>query len=97
MDELKELRNNIDQVDETIRKAFIERMRLVERIAIIKMNQDVPVYDASRELAVIKANLDQVQDDEMKHYYEQVLDKIMQVSKEYQKALILRSTYDQVD
>lgn len=97
MDELKELRNYIDQVDETIRKAFIERMRLVERIAIIKMNQDVPVYDASRELAVIKANLDQVQDDEMKHYYEQVLDKIMQVSKEYQKALILRSTYDQVD
>lgn len=97
MDELKELRNNIDLIDETIRKAFIERMRLVERIAIIKMNQDVPVYDASRELAVIKANLDQVQDDEMKHYYEQVLDKIMQVSKEYQKALILRSTYDQVD
>ncbi len=97
MDELKELRNEIDHIDETIRKAFLERMRLVERIATVKMNQDVPVYDASREQAIMHTNLEFVQDEEMKHYYEQVLEKIMQVSKEYQKALILRSTYDQVD
>ena len=97
MDELTSLRKQIDDTDQLIREAFLKRMQLVEQIALFKMSQDMQVYDASREQQVIERNLSKIEIDEFKEYYQQVLHAIMSVSKEYQKSIILRSTYEQVD
>ncbi|MDD3478483.1 MAG: chorismate mutase [Candidatus Izemoplasmatales bacterium] len=90
--DLKDYRNQIDTIDATIRQLFEERMLIVAKIADLKMREEKPVYDHQREDEVIRKNLDSVEHEEYRQYYEDVLRTIMRVSKEMQKELILRNT-----
>jgi len=92
MEELKQYREAIDVIDLEIRNLFIKRMQTVEKIANLKMENDMTVYDHSREDEIIKKNIEPLAESEYLEYYREVLDAILKVSKEYQKALILRST-----
>ncbi|MBN2504273.1 MAG: chorismate mutase [Bacilli bacterium] len=92
MEELAKYRENIDEIDKKIRELFLDRMRIVGMIADLKMTNDMTVYDHNRETEVLKKNLDFDDPAEMKQYYQEVLEAILKVSKDYQKALILRST-----
>lgn len=92
MDELKENRQKIDRIDEQIRDLFIERMKIVESIASMKLANDLSVYDHSREEEIIAKNLEKVNDSEFKEYYQELLTTILKVSKDFQKLLIFRST-----
>ncbi|MDP2425735.1 MAG: chorismate mutase [Candidatus Izemoplasmatales bacterium] len=97
MSDLLSYRNQIDEIDTQIRQLFIKRMNLVKEIAEYKMAHDIAVYDSSRELEVIAKNIESLEDKSYQPYYQSVIEEMMKVSKEYQKALILRSTYEQVD
>jgi monofunctional chorismate mutase len=97
MSDLLSYRNQIDEIDTQIRQLFIKRMQLVKEIAEYKMAHDIAVYDSTRELEVIARNIESLEEKTYQPYYQSVIEEIMKVSKEYQKALILRSTYEQVD
>jgi len=92
MSELSAYREEIDTIDEQIRKLFLRRMEIVGEVASIKMMNDMTVYDHKREEEVINNNSGKIENDLFKEYYLQVLDSILKVSKEYQKYLIFRST-----
>lgn len=92
MEELKNLRESIDSIDRQIQELFMERMVVVEKIANFKMENDMTVYDHTREDEIVRKNLDKLENSEYKDYYKEVLETILKVSKEYQKALIFRST-----
>lgn len=92
MADLKELRTEIDKIDEKIRILFLKRMELVNDIAEYKMGLDMTVYDSTREAQVIEKNVSKIDHPLYKEYYHEVLNTIMKVSKDYQKYLILRST-----
>ena len=97
MSDLLSYRNQIDEIDTQIRQLFIKRMNLVKEIAEYKMAHDIAVYDSTRELEVIAKNIESLEEKTYQPYYQSVIEEMMKVSKEYQKALILRSTYEQVD
>ena len=97
MSDLLSYRNQIDEIDTQIRQLFIKRMNLVKEIAEYKMAHDIAVYDSTRELEVIAKNVESLEEKSYQPYYQSVIEEMMKVSKEYQKALILRSTYEQVD
>ncbi len=92
MEELKNYRESIDLIDKQIRELFLERMITVEKIANLKMEKDMTVYDHTRENEIIEKNLLGLENSEFKDYYGEVLHTILKVSKEYQKAIIIRST-----
>lgn len=92
MEELKKYRESIDLIDMQIRELFLERMITVEKIAYLKMENDMTVYDHTREDEIIHKNLDSMESLEYKDYYREVLETILKVSREYQKAIIFRST-----
>ncbi len=91
MEELDRYRQEIDEIDNNIRELFLKRMKIVGQISELKMKSDMTVYDHDRELEVMEKNLDFDNQEEMKEYYREVLEIILKVSKDYQKALILRS------
>ncbi len=92
MEELKKYRESIDLIDRQIRELFLERMITVEKIANLKMEKDMTVYDHTREDEIINNNLASLENSEFKEYYLEVLQTLMKVSKEYQKAIIIRNT-----
>ncbi|HOP57680.1 MAG TPA: chorismate mutase [Bacillota bacterium] len=91
METLKGYRDRIDDIDAKIRELFLERMTIVDQIAKAKMEKDMQIYDSSREDQVKKKNLNAVKQEEYKEYYSEVLETILKVSKDFQRALIFRS------
>ncbi|MBQ3404130.1 MAG: chorismate mutase, partial [Oscillospiraceae bacterium] len=49
MEDLKKLREEIDQVDNALTDLIVRRMDISERIAQFKKEQNLPVYDPQRE------------------------------------------------
>ncbi|NLZ61927.1 MAG: chorismate mutase [Acholeplasmataceae bacterium] len=92
MEELISYREEIDVIDKQILALFSRRMAVVGKIAGYKMKKDMIVYDQTREDEVVNKNMDNCKDEELKPYYQEVLETILRVSKEYQKQIILRNT-----
>jgi len=90
METLQTYRDQIDQIDQEMRKLFIQRMETVALIADWKSSHDIPVFDSSREEIIIKRNVDGFERPEYKEFYQEVLLSILKVSKDYQKVLVLR-------
>jgi chorismate mutase/prephenate dehydratase len=83
---LEELRGQIDVIDETILKAFQERMDVVAQVANAKKEGDLPVLDVARErqkLADITAKLPP----EMEQYGYSLWSMLFEISRSYQSAL----------
>lgn len=97
MTDLTELRHQIDQIDEQMRSLYVERLDLVKRIAAYKIEHDMSVYDQSREAQVIAKNIEGIEDEAIRAMYQEVLETIMKTSKDLQKAIVLRSTYETMD
>ncbi|MFH0993587.1 MAG: chorismate mutase [bacterium] len=91
MEQLTVLRQKIDEIDQEIQRLFISRMETVRAIAEFKIANDLSVYDRNRETAVIDANVSRIAASEYADYYRTVLECVMQVSKEYQKAIVRSS------
>lgn len=85
----------IDRLDEKIRDSFVERMETIKAIAEKKIESDQVVYDAERENGIYDRLMNQFDDDEFVKYYQKFLRCVLDVSKEYQKDLVMRSTYEE--
>ena len=88
MENLDEVRREIDAVDEEIAKLFCRRMRAVERVAAYKRERGLPILDEAREEAVLRRNCDRVEDDELRGYYFNFQRDVMRISRAYQQKLL---------
>ena len=88
MENLNEVRREIDAVDEEIAKLFCRRMRAVERVAAYKRERGLPILDEAREEAVLRRNCDRVEDDELRGYYFNFQRDVMRISRAYQQKLL---------
>ena len=88
MNDLKEVRNKINEVDKKIASLFEERMNLSKDVAKYKEEHALPIYDKVREKQVIENNLQYINDDIVKEYYVSFMESVMNISKKYQDRLI---------
>ena len=86
--ELKKAREGISEVDSKMAALFEERMKLCGQIAEYKKSNGIQIYDAEREREVINNNVDLILDEELKPYYVEFLENVMDISKQYQRKCI---------
>ncbi len=84
--ELKELREEIDKIDEVMLPLFLKRMKLGESIAEIKKNQGLPVYSARREQEILSWAARESGD--MAEYAQLFFSNLFELSRSYQTRLI---------
>ena len=82
--DLKDIRKQINAVDKEIAKLFEERMKLSKQVAYYKIENALPIEDKVREKELILKNSEYIQDDEIKEYYINFLQDLMDISKKYQ-------------
>lgn len=86
--DLLSLRKQINEIDEQMRKLFVERMEVAKNIAIVKEENALPVFDAKREKEVISRNVSALDNQELESYYCQYLENMMKISKAYQNYIL---------
>ena len=87
MKTLTESREIINQIDPEIRKLFLERMKIVKDVALYKLENNLPVFDETREQELIE-KLSKDVEEELKPYYLEFLNAMLKISKDYQKEII---------
>lgn len=85
--DLKSIRNQINAVDKEISDLFEKRMNLSTEVAKYKIDNNMPVFDAKREKEVIDNNVARIKP-ELKPYYKDFLQELMDNSKKLQYKLI---------
>ena len=85
MKNLKELRKEIDVIDDEIRKLFEERMNIVKQVRMFKKEHQIQILDKKREDEVIEKNIKKLNDDSLKESYKKFLEFMMEISKELQQ------------
>ncbi len=83
----EEERKVINEIDEEIKNLFLKRQETVLKIAKIKYANNLAIFDAKRE-EDMKKRLTNDLNEEDKKYYLSLLDKILELSKSYQKEKI---------
>nr|WP_276939513.1 chorismate mutase [Helcococcus sueciensis] len=85
---LQEERNKIDEIDKQIVKLFEERMETASKIAKVKKENNMEIFDSSRENLVIEKVKSYLENKELEKYLEKFYLDLMGVSKDYQKDVI---------
>lgn len=88
MTELEKARQTIDSVDKELARLFEERMTAVKSVAEYKAAKGLPIFDSTREKAVIEKNVQRIENEELKGYFASLLTSFMDVSKQYQETLL---------
>lgn len=88
MSKLDAARKEINIVDAEMLKLFERRMQAVQMVAEYKKENNLPVFDASREQSIIEKNISMLSDKELEGYYKIFFEGVLNSSKEYQKDLI---------
>lgn len=88
MQDLKDIRTQIDSIDSQMLSLFEQRMRLSREVAEFKMSKALPVRDIEREQAIISSRSAQVSDDDVREYYGQFQRQVIDLSCQYQERLM---------
>lgn len=99
MEDIKNLRNKVNEIDKEMTDLFVKRMKICKEIAEYKKANSLPIFDASREEYVIENNSKLIEDSQIKDYYITYLKNLLNVSKEYQRSLLsgLKVTYSGIE
>ena len=81
--DMKEIREKIDALDDTIKAAFEERMTLCADMAAYKKENDLPIFYPAREREII-ARLTKDMDAGMATYTKVLYNTLFEVSRSYQ-------------
>ncbi len=81
MDQLKEYRNKIDEIDKKITELFEQRMDLSKEIARCKKENEIGILNAKREEEVIQKNLSHLKNKEYRFVLEGFFRNLMNLSK----------------
>lgn len=93
-DQLQSARQTIDEVDREMARLFVRRMEAAAQAATYKRAHGLPVLDAERERAVIQRNAARVEREELRGWYVRFLQDVMDLSKQYQQALLTQGEED---
>lgn len=88
MDELRESRAKLEEIDIKIAALFEERMIISENIAEYKRANSLPVLDEDRERELIAKNSAFVSDPTCREYYVLFQKQLMKLSRDYQTRII---------
>lgn len=89
--DLKELRQSLDCLDDEFLKLFEKRMDVVQQIAEYKRNNDLPVFDPSRERQKL-ADISKKAKEEMRSYAHVLYSLLFELSRSYQGRLLHHSS-----
>ncbi len=87
---MEELRQEIDIIDQSMQNLFLERMQVAKKIALYKKENDLPVFDSTREKEIIDKNVKRIDDLELVELYQEFYKKMLDVSKKYQERIIAK-------
>ncbi len=91
---LDEARREIDRIDTEMARLFEARMAAAEKVAAYKKNTGMPIFDSTREAAIIARGAERIQDEALRGYYVDFLHAVMDISKSYQSRLISEITQE---
>jgi chorismate mutase / prephenate dehydratase len=95
MEDLNQLRNQIDEIDEKMVLLFEERMEAVMKIAAYKNQNGIPILNETREKEVIKKNTLRLRNKTFEHSLERFLVYMMSLSREEQSKIVGNSSQPQ--
>jgi chorismate mutase len=79
-EQVRKLRERVDEVDQELIRALNERARIVQEIMALKAESGAPVYDPKREeeilRRVVKMNTGPIYDSSMRDIFELILHRI---------------------
>jgi monofunctional chorismate mutase, gram positive-type, clade 2 len=84
MDNLDDLRVEIDEIDRQLIELFEKRMDVVARVAGYKEKNGLPILDSRREKQVIAKNVLRMKDKELQPEAEEFFEQLMGISRRYQ-------------
>ena len=82
---IKELRNNIDKVDDQIFDLILKRFDYVEKIGNIKKEMNMPVDDKAREEIIIERLSEKLSTKINYKEIKKIIDPIISISKDIQR------------
>lgn len=88
MNKLEIAREKINSLDKEIAQLFEERMKIAQDVADYKKENGLPIFDSSREDAIISKNLELIKSEEIKKYYVNFQKDLMKISRDYQSYLL---------
>lgn len=88
MQDIKELRKEIDYIDCELVKLFEKRMEVVQEVAKYKEKNNLPVLNSNREKEVLDKNLSYLKDERLQPYLEEFFKNLMELSKKVQNSMI---------
>lgn len=84
--DLKQLRIEIDKIDDEILKLFLKRMETVSKVANYKKEHNLSALQKGREREILK-NVSEKSSDEMADYSRMLFMCLMELSKDYQNKI----------
>ena len=91
MEELKNLRDKIDEIDTELVSLFQERMKISEEVADYKISTGKKVFDQEREREKIKTVTGMAKNDFNRHGIEELFTQIMSMSRKLQYQLLAKN------
>ena len=88
MDALEQARAEIDAVDAQLAALFERRMAAVLCVAQYKQAHGLPIFDASREAAVLEKSAARIQNPALRPYYKDHVQNMMDVAKQYEAEVL---------
>jgi len=85
---MEDLRTRIAIIDESMQNLFLERMQVVSQVALYKKQNNLPIFDESREKEIILKNVSRIDDFDLINPYEKFFKNLLEISKEYQERII---------
>lgn len=89
IEKLKELRKQIDKIDEELKKNLAARVQLIEAVAEIKRFLGSSTFDAKREEEIFNRISENLDGNEL-HYIQNVFERIIDESRSLQRKILGR-------
>ena len=81
---LKELRKQINEIDDELLSLYLKRMNISKQIGQYKKEHNLPIYDSKREEELINNLLNKIDNNELKENYKKIIQLILIESKNQQ-------------
>ena len=95
--DLKELRNEIDQIDDQLVKLFCQRMNVAAKVADFKREHNMPILVPARERQIL-ADVAEKAGEEMGNYTRVLYSMLFELSRSYQskRNMVLSPLHEQI-
>lgn len=88
MKDLKQCRQEIDEIDEQMMALFERRMKVAKDVVTYKMAHHMEIFQSEREAQVIQNNVSRIQSEDLHSYAKLFLTSMMNISKSYQTTFL---------